>query len=71
MSEKDDSLSDLSIKLEELPEKVQQIADVIDEAFPGLIVWVQATDGIGDVTIKIEGYERPSMPMSTRRISER
>ena len=70
MSKKGDSLSNLSIKLEGYPEKVQQIANVIDEALPGLIVWAQAADYGGVFTIKIEGYEVPSMPVPIGRIAK-
>ncbi len=53
-------MSELSIKLEGFPEKVQRIADALDEAFPGMVAWVQSQDDVADdVTIKIEGYEVP------------
>ena len=60
-------MSDLSIKLEDYPENVQQIADVIDAAFPGLLVWVQSAEPIVGITIKIEGYKVPRMPTSVSR----
>lgn len=56
-------MSDLSIKLEGFPEKVQRIADVLEEAFPGRMTWVQSQD----VTIKVEGYKVPVMPMRASR----
>ena len=63
-------MSDLSIKLEGYPENVQRIADVIDAAFPGLLVWVQSAEPSGNITIKIEGYEIPKMPVhASRRVA--
>ncbi len=56
-------MSELSIILEGLPEKVQRIADAIEDAFPDLVAWVQSDDETGDITIKIEGYEVPRMPV--------
>lgn len=50
------------IKLEGLPENVQHIADIIDDALPGKFVWVQSGEDASVVTIKIEGFEMPSMP---------
>lgn len=50
------------IKLEGLPENVQHIADIIDEALPGKFVWVQSGDNLSIITIRIEGFEMPSMP---------
>lgn len=54
-------MHELVIKLEGFPETVQHIADVIDDAFPSRIAWIQAADA-GTLTIKVEGYEMPSMP---------
>lgn len=51
------------IKLEGLPENVQHIADIIDSALPGKFVWVQSGDDVSVVTIRIEGFEMPSMPV--------
>ena len=57
----------LSIKLEGFPEQVQRIADVLDEAFPGMMVWVQADDDTDGIAVKIEGFENPVMPMQVPR----
>ncbi len=60
-------MSELSIQLEGFPEKVQRIADALEEAFPGMVVWVQS-EGVPDGNaVKIEGYEAPSMPMRASR----
>lgn len=69
-SERLSVMSDLSIKLQGYPENVQRIADVIDAAFPGLLVWVQSAEPAGNITIKIEGYEIPKMPAhASRRVA--
>lgn len=61
-------MSELSIKLEGFPEKVQRIADALEEVFPGMVAWVQSADDDADgITIKIEGYEVPRMPMQKLR----
>ncbi len=60
-------MSKLSIKLEGYPEKVQRIADALEDTFPGLICWVQTFDRCKDVTIAIEGYENPSITLQTLR----
>ncbi len=53
------AMSELSIRLEGFPEEVLRIADVLEEAFPGLLAWVQSRDVPVDATIKIEGYKVP------------
>ncbi len=55
-------MSGLSIKLEGFPEKVQRVADVLEEAFPGIFVWVQSQELTDGIMIKIDGYEMPTVP---------
>ncbi len=62
-------MSELSIRLEGFPEKVQRVADAIEDSFPGLISWVQGFDATGDLTIIIEGFENPSMPLQRPRLN--
>lgn len=50
-------MSNLAIKIEGLPERVQGMADAIEAAFPGRMVWVQSTETSRRDTIKIEGIE--------------
>jgi hypothetical protein len=59
-------MSDLSIRIEGLPETVQRIADALDEAFPGQIAWTQTADYGKEITIAIEGFEMPSKPIQSR-----
>ena len=56
-------MSELFIVLEGLTEQVQQLADVIEEAFPGSIIWVQSEDETADIAIKIQGDEVPGRPL--------
>ena len=60
-------MSELSIKLEGYPEKVQRVADAIDAAFPDLMAWVSCSEDTDSISIKIEGYELPVMPMQAPR----
>ena len=67
-------MSQLSIKLEGYPEKVQRIADALDDAFPGTVAWSLSEDLTNGTTIKIEGLERPLRPaqaLQTGRTTER
>ncbi len=56
---------ELVIKLEGLPESVQHIADIIDDALPDRFVWVQSGDDVSIATIKIKGFAMPSMVADT------
>lgn len=60
-------MSGLYIQLEGYPEKIQLIADALEEAFPGLIDWVSSGHNTGSTTIKIEGYEIPFTSFQTQR----
>jgi len=60
-------MSELSIKLEGFPEKVQRIADVLEEAFPDMFIWVQSQELTDGISIKIDGYEMPAMPTQAPR----
>ena len=60
-------MSDLAITLQGYPEKVQQLADALEDAFPGLIIWVQSLDETDGAVIKIEGFEHPAMPLRLPR----
>ena len=60
-------MPELSIKLEGYPEKVQRVADAIDAAFPDLMAWISCPEDTDGVSIKIEGYELPVMPMRAPR----
>ena len=53
-------MSGVSIKLEGFPEDIQRIADVLEEAFPGMMTWVLSEDFADNGTIRIEGYEIPA-----------
>jgi len=53
-------MSDLSIKLEGYPEKVQRIADVLEKSFPGMLIWVLSEDTTDGIRIAIEGFELPT-----------
>jgi hypothetical protein len=52
-------MSELYIKLEGYPEKVQRAADAIEAAFPELISWIQARGASQEITIAIKGHDRP------------
>ena len=56
-------MSQLSIRLEGYPEKVQRIADTLDDAFPDMLAWEPSEDTTEGATIKIEGLEKPLMPV--------
>jgi hypothetical protein len=58
-------MSELSIKIEGYPERVQRIADAIENIYPDMLVWVMSDEETGATTVKIEGYEMPSMPIQT------
>ena len=60
-------MPDLSIKLEGYPEKVQRVADAIDAAFPDLMAWISCPEDTDGISIRIEGYELPVMPMREPR----
>ena len=60
-------MPELSIKLEGYPEKVQRIADTIDAAFPDLLAWILCPEDTDGISIKIQGYELPVMPMQAPR----
>lgn len=51
------SMSNLTIKIEGLPERVQRLADAIEQALPGKMIWVQSAETTRHDTIKIEGIE--------------
>ncbi|MDT7953574.1 MAG: hypothetical protein RQ966_18905 [Acetobacteraceae bacterium] len=50
-------MSELSITLEGLPEKVQLVADTIDTALPGMMAWDLPDDSPRGITVRIEGLE--------------
>ena len=56
-------MSQLSIRLEGYPEKVQLIADALDDAFPGMVAWDVSEDLTDGITVKIEGLEKPVLPV--------
>ena len=56
-------MSQLSIRLEGYPEKVQRIADTLDSAFPDMLAWEPSEDPTDGATIKIEGLEKPLPPV--------
>ena len=56
-------MPELSISLEGYPEKVQRVADAIDAAFPDLMAWISCPEDTDGISIKIQGYELPVMPM--------
>ena len=60
-------MAELSIKLEGYPEKVQRVADAIDAAFPDLMVWTSCPEDTDGISIGIQGYELPVMPMRAPR----
>ena len=60
-------MSLLAIRLEGYPEKVQRIADAVDDAFPGMVAWDQSENLPDGATIRIEGIERPAMPVHAPR----
>ena len=62
-------MSELSIKLEGFPEKVQRIADALENTFPGMFEWVLSPDAKCDVTIQIEGFEVPAWAGHNHRSS--
>ncbi len=55
-------MCELSIKLEGFPEKIQRIADAIEDAFPGLIAWTPSDEVAETATIRIEGVETAATP---------
>ena len=57
------AMSQLSIRLEGYPEKVQRIADTLDSAFPDMLAWEPSEDPADGATIKIEGLEKPLPPV--------
>jgi TolB-like protein len=59
-------MSQLSIRLEGYPEKVQRIADALDAAFPGMVDWDLSENLTEGTTIKIEGVEKPAMPVQAQ-----
>ena len=60
-------MSEFSVKLHGYPEKVQLIADALEEAFPGTFAWTQSEDEADGIAIKIDGYEIPSKPLRRSR----
>ena len=34
-------------------------------AFPGLVAWISSSEDTDGISLKIEGYEAPVMPMQT------
>ena len=47
-------------KLEGFPEDIQRIADVLEDAFPGMMNWGQSQDVTDDIMIKVDGYKVPA-----------
>jgi len=60
-------MPELAIKLEGYPEKVQRVADAIDAAFPDLMAWISCPEDTDGISIRIEGYELPIMPVQASR----
>ena len=56
-------MTGLLITVEGFPEKVQRVADAIEDAFPGTFAWVSSLDCRGATVIKIEGREYPLTPL--------
>ncbi|RYF13315.1 MAG: hypothetical protein EOO77_15735 [Oxalobacteraceae bacterium] len=60
-------MHELAIKLEGYPEKVQRVADAIDAAFPDLMAWISCPEDTDGISIIIQGYELPVMPVRASR----
>ena len=58
--------SGMRVVLEGLPERVQEIADALDCAFPGLLTWLQWAEPDRDHRIHLEGVKSPSEAIGPR-----
>ncbi len=49
-------LSGVKITLEGRPDVVQRMADALETAFPGDMIWLDVAQTVGVETVAIEGY---------------